>query len=155
MRFPSPEVGKTSLDQLRIRVAPAVLHAIAAHARAEAPRECCGLLVGAVGRIDEAVPSRNGAGDPLRRYEIDPREHVALIKRCRGTPSSVVGAYHSHPRSAPEPSPTHLAEAFGEFLYLIVGPVAGSQAGDIRAYRLVDGNFRPVELVPDPEEPKP
>jgi proteasome lid subunit RPN8/RPN11 len=91
----------------------------------------------------------------LRRYEIDPREHIAVIKRCRGTSSSVVGAYHSHPRSAPEPSPTDLAEAFTDFLYVIVGPAAGSRAGEIRAYRMIDGNFRAVELVPDPEEPRP
>lgn len=143
------------MDQLRIRVTPGVLHAISAHASAEAPRECCGLLIGADGRIDEAVPARNRAGDSLRRYEIDPRDHIAAIKRCRGTSSSVLGVYHSHPRSAAEPSPTDLAEAFGDFLYVIVGPVAGIRAGEIRAYRMIDGNFRPVRLVPDPEEPKP
>jgi proteasome lid subunit RPN8/RPN11 len=143
------------LDELSVRVTRGVLDAIAAHARTEAPRECCGLLIGANGRIDEAVPVENRAGDPLRRYEIDPREHIAAIKRCRGTASSVLGAYHSHPRSAPEPSPTDLAEAFGEFLYLILGPVAGVPAVEIRAYCLIGGNFRTVRLVPEPEEPNP
>jgi proteasome lid subunit RPN8/RPN11 len=141
------------VDQLRIRVAPAVLHAIAAHARAEAPRECCGLLVGDDRRIDEAIPARNQADDPLRRYDVDPRDHIAAIKRCRGTSSSVIGAYHSHPRSAPEPSPTDLAEAFGEFLYVIAGPVEDDRPGEIRGYRLIDGTFRPVDLIPAAEEP--
>jgi proteasome lid subunit RPN8/RPN11 len=143
------------LDESHVRVAPEVLQAISAHAGAEAPRECCGLLIGSNGRIDEAVAAVNCAGDPVRRYEIDPRDYIAAIKRCRGTPSSVLGAYHSHPRSAAEPSPTDLAEAFGEFLYVIAGPVIGEGVASIRAYRLIDGNFRPVELVPDPEDPQP
>ena len=143
------------MDESRVRVAPEVLHAISAHAGAEAPRECCGLLIGSNGRIDEAVAAVNCAGNPVRRYEIDPRDYIAAIKRCRGTSSSVLGAYHSHPRSAAEPSPTDVAEAFGEFLYVIAGPVIGDRAASIRAYRLIDGNFRPVELVPDPEDPEP
>jgi proteasome lid subunit RPN8/RPN11 len=141
--------------QPSIRVGPQVLRAISAHAGAEAPRECCGLLIGSDRRIDEVVPAGNCAADPLRRYEIDPRDYIAAIKRCRGTSSSVLGAYHSHPRSAAEPSPTDLAEAFGEFLYVIAGPVIEGSVATIRAYRLMDGNFRPVELVPDPEEGTP
>jgi len=97
----------------------------------------------------------NCAGNPVRRYEIDPRDYIAAMKRCRGTSSSVLGAYHSHPRSAAEPSPTDLAEAFGEFLYVIAGPVIGDRVASIRAYRLIDGNFQSVELVPDPEDPQP
>ena len=142
------------MDESRLRVAPEVLQTISAHAHAEAPRECCGLLIGSHGRIDEALPAENCAGDPLRRYEIDPRTYIAAIKRCRGTSSEVLGAYHSHPRSAAEPSPTDLAEAFGDFLYVIAGPITAGSTPTIRAYRFRDRNFRPVELVPDPEECK-
>ena len=66
----------------------------------------------------------------------------------------MLGAYHSHPRSAAEPSPTDLAEAFGDFLYVIAGPITAGSTPTIRAYRFRDRNFRPVELVPDPEELK-
>jgi len=100
------------------------------------------------------LPAENCAGDPLRRYEIDPRTYIAAIKRCRGTSSEVLGAYYSHPRSAAEPSPTDLAEAFGDFLYVIAGPITAGSTLTIRAYRFRNGNFQPVELVPDPEELK-
>jgi len=123
------------------------LDRIAAHARAEAPNECCGLLVGRGDCVDEAVPSANIASDPQRRYEIDPRVHVALIKRCRGTPAEVAGAYHSHPHTAAIPSETDLAQAFEQFLFVIAGPVTGPTPLEIRAYRLREGNFRPVRLV--------
>jgi desampylase len=134
-----------------IHIRRSVLAAIEEHARGAAPDECCGLLIARDGRIDESVPTKNMAAEPSRRYEIDPRDYLAAIKRCRGTDDLVIGAYHSHPRSEPEPSPTDRAAAFGDFLYLIAGPVS-PESFEIRAYRLRGGNFQPVALVPDPEE---
>lgn len=128
---------------------PTVLEAIAAHARADAPRECCGLLIGRQGWIDEAVAVPNRAADGLRRYQIDPRDHLSVITRCRGTSAEVVGGYHSHPAGSPDPSDTDRAQAFEHFLFLIAGPVAGSLPVEIRAYRLSGGNFRPIRLVPE------
>jgi len=64
----------------------------------------------------------------------------------------VVGAYHSHVSSAPDPSPTDRAEAVSDFLYLIAGPVAANLPLQVRAYGLADGNFRPIRLVIDAEE---
>jgi len=131
-----------------------VLGAIERHARREMPYECCGLLIGGVNRIDEAVPVENRAADRARLYEIDPRDYFAAIKRCRGTARAVVGAYHSHPHSAPEPSETDLAAAFDEFIFVIAGFVAGDLPLPIRAYRLENGNFRSIRLVPDGEDSK-
>jgi len=99
------------------------------------------------------VPATNAAGDPLRRYEIPAVEHLAQIRRCRELAKGeeaaigVVGAYHSHPRSAPEPSPTDLEQAFEEFLYVIAGPVDAVAPADIRAYRLRNGRFQAAELI--------
>ena len=46
-------------DGERVGIAAAVLEAVSAHARDEAPRECCGLLVGIGASIDEAVRTSN------------------------------------------------------------------------------------------------
>lgn len=141
-----------------MRVSREVLAAIAAHARRESPRECCGLLIGDDSRITEAVPTPNVAADPARRYEIAPADFLQQIRRCRareadgGPAVAVIGAYHSHPRTAPEPSPTDRQEAFENFLFLIGGPVAGGDPWAIRAYRLVGGNLQPVPLVPEAQE---
>lgn len=108
----------------------------------EQPRECCGLLLGNSTLIFEAVPLENVAADSMRRYEIPPAGFFAQVKACRERGDvGVVGAYHSHPRSAPVPSPTDLADAFAHFWFLIAGPVSDDAALAIRAFQLVDGVF--------------
>ena len=96
----------------------------------------------------------NRAADTSRRYEIDPRDMLAAMKRCRGTGLAVIGAYHSHPRSSAGPSASDLEESFRDFLYLIAGPVAGRLPVPIEAYRLEHGNFRPIRLVPEARKPE-
>ena len=89
----------------------AVRAEIVAHAKEEAPRECCGLLVGHGSLVDECVRSPNIDPNP-NRYEIDARVHVATNRRLRATGRAVVGAYHSHPHSPAWPSASDLAEAY-------------------------------------------
>jgi len=140
---------------------PDALRAIIARARRDRPKETCGLLVGKADHILEAVETANAADDPTRHYEIRPEDYFAQIKRCRtvsersGERYAVLGAYHSHPNGAPDPSPTDLAQAFEDFVHVIAGPAAGGAGMEVRAYRLVDGNFQPVPLVPVAEEGSP
>jgi proteasome lid subunit RPN8/RPN11 len=119
----------------------AALDAVVSHARATAPAECCGVLIGAPDAVTDARPARNLATDP-NRFLIDPKEHIDARREARARRLDVVGFYHSHPRSAAVPSPTDLAEAsYPDHLYLIVG-LAGEQP-DVRLYRLAsDGGFK-------------
>jgi proteasome lid subunit RPN8/RPN11 len=128
-----------------VTIARPALDAIVAHARGAAPRECCGILVGIGGRIVEAVPSANLADDP-KRFLIDPRTHIAARRDARAHGCEVVGFYHSHPRSEAEPSETDRAEAsYPDHVYLIVG--LSVEPPDVRAFRLEQGNFRPLTVV--------
>jgi proteasome lid subunit RPN8/RPN11 len=135
-----------------MRIRRAVLDAIREHAHRDGPCECCGLLIGTANEVLEAVATANVAADPLRRYEVSPVEHLAHIRRCRdasgrGAPvRAVVGVYHSHPHSSPEPSPTDWEQAFEDFLYVIAGPV-GDQPMEIRGYQLIGGRFARADLI--------
>jgi [CysO sulfur-carrier protein]-S-L-cysteine hydrolase len=131
---------------MEFRLLNAVREAMILHARDEAPLECCGLLLGAPGVIEEAVRTRN-----LRRsrtaYLVDPADHFALIRRARKEGRTIVGAYHSHPRSPAVPSPLDLQEAqYPEFLYVIVS-LADPRAPDLRGYRLTREAFIRATLV--------
>ncbi|HEY6363110.1 MAG TPA: M67 family metallopeptidase [Vicinamibacterales bacterium] len=130
-----------------VGITQAALDIIAAHARSEHPRECCGLLVGTTQAILKAVPVENVAADPFRRFEIAPAAYVAEIRRCREQGGEVVGAYHSHPLSAPEPSPTDQEMAFSDFIFVIAGPVTERRDVDVRAYVLRDGALAELTLA--------
>lgn len=122
-----------------VQIPGRVLDAIVAHAEAELPNECCGLLIGSALTIHESVPARNLAASPTS-YLIDPEDHFAAIRAARVSGFSVVGAYHSHPGSPPTPSARDLAEAsFPEFVYLIVSPAEGHARNQVCAYRLTEG----------------
>lgn len=128
-----------------VRIHQQVLDTIVSHARAESPRECCGLLIARNGDIIEAVPATNVAAEPRRRYEIAPEDYFHQIKRCRAEGLAVVGAYHSHLAGAAVPSETDAAEAFGNFLFVIAGPV-NAPAVDVRGYELRENRLRAVAL---------
>ena len=134
-----------------IEVRQAVLDDLVAHARAEAPNECCGTLIGAGDRIERSVRARNTLGSPTR-YQIDPVDQIAAIRSARERGESVVGFYHSHPSSPPTPSATYRIEAaYPGHWYLIVSPGAPSGDAEVRGFRLeVSGNFLPLALVPIP-----
>jgi proteasome lid subunit RPN8/RPN11 len=121
-----------------------------AHAERAAPDECCGLLIGEAVRIDSVWPAHNRSSTPRVRYELDPRDHFAAIRAARARGLAVVGAYHSHPRSAPLPSSTDRAEASAHFIYLIVGRPAEERVPQpwlARAFSSRDGNFEERSLV--------
>jgi desampylase len=127
----------------------AVEAALVAHARAAAPAECCGLLIGTADEVVDAVTARNVADDPAARYLIDPRDHLQALRAARRSGLDVIGAYHSHPRSAARPSQTDAAEAFAEFLFVIVG--LATEPPEVTGWIWADGNFAAVPLVRFPE----
>src|SRR5262245_32681871 len=119
--------------------------AIVAHAHAEAPRECCGMLIGRGMSVVEAAAARNLADLPTR-FLIDPQDHIAAIRGARARGLDVIGFYHSHPHSAAAPSPTDLKEAsYPDHFYLSVS--LEHEPPEMRCFRLHDGNFHELGFV--------
>ena len=127
-----------------------------AHARAARPAECCGLLIGTSGRIDEAIPARNmadvvGGTNPVTTYVIDPGDHITARREARQRGLAVVGFYHSHPSSRAWPSPTDIAEAnYADALYVIVSLEHDSV--DVRGFRIEEGRVVEVSLETELEQ---
>lgn len=102
--------------------------AIARHARADFPREACGLLVGRGDRVAEVIPVANAAADPLRTYVMEPRALAAALAGLDARGLELLAFYHSHPHGDPIPSATDKALAtYPDTPYLIVG-LNGGQA---------------------------
>jgi [CysO sulfur-carrier protein]-S-L-cysteine hydrolase len=117
--------------------APEHLDEIVAHAREEAPNECCGLLAGRDGRSTRVFRMRNAAASPLK-FEVDPLEVMRTLETIDEEGLDVGALYHSHTRTAPYPSQTDVtfAEAWPGTPWLIVG-LDGDDV-NIRTYR-IDG----------------
>jgi proteasome lid subunit RPN8/RPN11 len=108
--------------------------AMVEHAQSDAPNECCGYARLRDGRVEEVVRSENLRASPYG-YELDPKSLLAA--NDLDDEGHEVAIYHSHPRSAAEPSQTDINLAhYPHWRYLIV-----SLAGDpvVRAWRIADG----------------
>ena len=121
---------------------------IVAHARDLVPLECCGLLLGSGGRVAVSFRARNAAASPTR-FLVDPSDHFTALRQARGLGLEVIGAYHSHPGSPPQPSPRDRRDADGlaeGFVSLIVS-LRRAESPELAAFAWQDGNFRPLTLV--------
>lgn len=124
-------------------------HDIVEQARAAYPNECCGLIEGVrEGNAIRALAlhvTRNLA-DAQDRFEIDPAEHIRLLRALRGTGRGIVGCYHSHPNGRAEPSPRD-REGAGEddFVWLIAG-VGADGAVTQAAFVRSNGGFAKILL---------
>lgn len=98
------------------------------------PEEGCALLLGRRDGTElallESWPCLNRwqpAGERRRRFSLDPREQLQAQRWARPRGLQVIGAAHSHPGSAAEPSATDLALCWGPTLMLIR---SGLEPGD-------------------------
>jgi proteasome lid subunit RPN8/RPN11 len=115
--------------------------AIVAHAREEAPNECCGYVRARDGVVDAVFRATNERASPYG-YELDPRSLFAV--NDLDDEGWQVGIYHSHPRSAPQPSQTDINLAtYPHWTYLIVS-LAGEP--EIRAWHIADGRVEEEAL---------
>lgn len=120
--------------------------ALVAHAREEAPNECCGYVRAADGVVEEVFRAENTRRSPYG-FELDPRSLLAA-NELDGE-GYQVGVYHSHPRSPAEPSQTDINLAqYPHWTYLIVSLAESEPL--VRAWRIVDGRVDEEELVLDP-----
>jgi proteasome lid subunit RPN8/RPN11 len=128
-----------------MRIAPELLEQVIAHAREEAPNECCGMIASQDGRAVAVYRARNQFASPLR-YQVHPQDQLRIFHAVEDAGWEIGAIYHSHTRSEPYPSQTDitLAELWPDPLYVIVG-VAGEEP-DVRAYRIVSGEVSEAAL---------
>jgi proteasome lid subunit RPN8/RPN11 len=111
-----------------------------AHARAEAPNEACGFVVGsdvvaAGGEARRYVACRNELASPSR-FRVHPNDLLRVATETERAGEEVWAIVHSHVRSAAVPSPTDIAEAAWPGALLVVVSLAGEPS--LRAWRVED-----------------
>jgi len=140
-------------------IAQNIYNEMIAHAVAETPNECCGLLAGEAshGLITKIYRMSNLPSDDPRiagldipsdrrfRYMMDPQEQFLAMKEMRSQGMTMIGIYHSHPHSPAYPSATDVRLAFyADLFYFIVS--LENQRTTLRAFRIVDQMIQEEEI---------
>ena len=127
-----------------------MVQALIDHARSEYPNEMCGVIVGDRpaadgGRALRWEPTRNRAASPVR-YDIHPDDLYRLTVETDDADETFWAIVHSHTHSPARPSLTDVGLAFyPDALYVLVSLAEEKPA--VAAWRIVDGEFHPVELL--------
>ena len=94
-----------------LRLAQRFIDGMVAHARAELPNECCGIIAGKNGRAVKLFRSINALADPYR-YHMDPKDQLRILRECQDHGWDPLAFYHSHTASEAYPSRTDIRLAF-------------------------------------------
>lgn len=129
-----------------------LLDQILAHAREEAPNECCGVVAvvptidGRPARATRVRATRNVHASP-KRFEIDGKDVLAAINEFDDAGWEIGAIYHSHTHTAPYPSQTDInfAAKWPGVEWIIVG-LADPAAPEIRSYLIEEGVVHEVEI---------
>lgn len=115
------------------------------HCRAERPLEACGIFAGSRGNALIGYALTNAKASPVA-YQVDEAELSLAWNDLHGRRLQIVGIYHSHPTSPATPSRIDIQQAtYPEAVYIIVS--FADSPPSVGAYRIVDGEIRPVDLV--------
>src|SRR3954453_23634163 len=128
-----------------MKVPQAVFDELLAHAREEAPTECCGLIGGSDGVAATVYRGRNAEASPLR-YNLDPQDQLRIYDEIEERGEELTAIYHSHTASPAYPSQTDInLAAYPDAIYLIVSLAEGEK--DLRGFSITDGEVTEVDLV--------
>lgn len=131
--------------------------AINAHAEADYPHECGGLLLGNLNAenckaVVETLPMKNSSEIETQhnRVLILPRDLMQAEKHAREKGLDVIGYYHSHPDDEAVPSQFDLDHALPGWSYIIVS-VRDGKAIDLKSWEMESDRSRfnkePVETL--------
>jgi proteasome lid subunit RPN8/RPN11 len=134
-----------------LRISRALYDEMVAHALAEAPNECCGIVASVDGEALRVFPAENLHASPLR-YELAPADAIRIDEEIGAHGWDYGAIYHSHTRSAPLPSETDINHAWSSksgpvwpgTVYIIIGLDADEP--DVRTWRIESKAPQEVEL---------
>lgn len=133
-----------------MEIAPELLDRIVAHAQRDAPNECCGIVASRDGVAVEVHELENLAASPFR-FDVDGASLARLWSRLEDDGLDLGAIYHSHTRSAPEPSQTDInyAANWPGVEWIIVGLKGGEV--DVRSWLIDQATVTEVPVaVQDP-----
>jgi len=131
---------------MAVRIPYLVARQISDHAASRQPSEACGLLAGTDEQILAAYPLTNIARAPQTRFEFDPNEQWQALKAIDEAQLEWIGAYHSHPHSAPIPSRADIEACADSGLLQLIVSLSRSKP-QLKLWRIDRDSVAPIELI--------
>jgi proteasome lid subunit RPN8/RPN11 len=128
-----------------LRLPAAYRDAIFDHARAEAPRECCGVIGGKDGTTTTIHRVTNRA-EGNRLYMMDDEELFAVLKELDDRGEDPLVIYHSHPASPAYPSKTDVEMAFYPESFYVICSLENPAEPYLHAFTIVDEQISEVTI---------
>jgi proteasome lid subunit RPN8/RPN11 len=135
-----------------VKLPQAYVDEMIAHAREDAPNECCGIIGGRDGSPTKLYRAVNAAASPYR-YEVEPKDLLRISRDIDDNDWDVFAIYHSHTHTQAYPSGTDVRLAFyPDAYYILVSlgdpdkPDVSPDSPDVRAYRIVDEHVTEEEI---------
>jgi proteasome lid subunit RPN8/RPN11 len=121
-------------------ISPGIRAELHAHAEAEAPNECCGVVVLRDGVAERYVAGRNRLASPYR-YELEVDPEIWFLE----DEGYELAVFHSHPETEPRPSRTdrELSGLWAGKAFLIYGLARR----ELRAWRISSDEVEELALA--------
>jgi [CysO sulfur-carrier protein]-S-L-cysteine hydrolase len=128
-----------------MRLSQAQLDEMIAHAKADAPNECCGLVSTRDADTVRVYRTTNTEASPFR-FVIDGQEQLRIYNEIEDAGLDLGAIYHSHTRSEPYPSQTDInfAKDWPGVLWIIIGLASGEP--EVRVFEIRDSQVAEAEL---------
>ena len=153
--IPSRESAALSTP-FRLQLPRKIYEEMVAHARAELPNECCGLIAAQWSGIsgqesatdtqsprvlaEQCYPLVNELASPTE-YLSEPRSMFRAVKDMRPRGLEIVAVYHSHPSSEPVPSRKDLERNYSPGVIHLIISLMGEQLF-MRGWWLAEDGFQ-------------
>ena len=115
------------------------------HAQREAPRECCGVIVGPPGELRELHELTN-TYEGVDFYEPEPNQLFQVYREADDRGWGFSAIYHSHPVSVAYPSKRDVEHAGWPDSIYIICSLERPETPCIRAFKIVDGEIAEQEI---------
>jgi proteasome lid subunit RPN8/RPN11 len=130
---------------MALKLDRAFIDEMIAHAREEAPNECCGIIAGNEGAAVKLFRTRNAEASPYR-YSVDSNDLFKVHREVEANEWEFLAIYHSHTASEAYPSPTDVRLAFWPESYYVLVSLGDPEKPVVRAFRIIDGAISEEEI---------
>lgn len=125
-----------------------MINEMIAHAREDAPDECCGIIAGdSDGRATKLYRAINAEHSPYR-YSVDTKDLLRIHKDADSNDWEFLVIYHSHTHTEAYPSPTDIRLAAWPDAYYVLVSLMDESAPVVRAFRITEGLVEESPIEP-------